>query len=320
MSLPETPLALVADIGATNARFALLRDGEESDRQILPCASFPSLAAAIGNFLDRINPPRPPRRAAIAVPCPVVSDRVSFTNLPWSFSIRELREQLALDRLEVINDFTAVALSLPYLQAEDFRQIGGGTAVDGEAIGVLGPGTGLGVSGLIPVAGRWRAISAEGGHVTLPGTTAREDAVIAYLRTRFAHVSAERTLSGAGLVNLYDALCAIDQVPEPTPRDPAAITEAALADRDPYCAEAVEMFCALLGTVAGNLALTLGARGGLFIAGGIVPRFGPWFDRSAFRARFEAKGRLGPYVAAMPSYLITNPMPAFIGLRSLVET
>jgi glucokinase len=228
-----------------------------------------------------------------------------------------LKQRLALDRLEVVNDFTANALALPRLGPRDRRQVGSGLPVAQMPIGVLGPGSGLGVSALVPADGGWIPLASEGGHATMPAATDREDAVLSLMRHRFDHVSAERALSGPGLVNLYAALAELDGVPA-AGYTPAQITDPAIGAADRRCREATEMFCAMLGTVAGNLAVTLGARGGIYIAGGIVPKLGPVFDMSPFRARFEAKGRFRDYLAVIPTYVVTNPVPAFLGLVGLL--
>lgn len=310
--------AIVADLGATNVRFALLDEAGPSSVRILRVADHPSLASAIGAYLDMVNPQRPPRLSAIAIASPVTGDFVEMTNHAWSFSIDELRSQLAFDRLEVINDFTAVALAVPHLEAKDIHQIGGGKPVAKAPIGILGPGTGLGVSGLIHGRDHWHPLAGEGGHVTMAAVTEREGQVIDRLRQRFTHVSAERVLSGMGLTNLYEALAALDGKDAPS-REPREVSEAALAQGDDHCVEAVAMFCAMLGTVAGNLALTLGSRGGVYIAGGIAPKLGPLFLNSEFRDRFEAKGRFRDYLEAIPTYLITHPTPAFYGLKYVLE-
>ena len=183
---------------------------------------------------------------------------------------------------------------------------------------MLGPGTGLGVSGLIPAGAGWTPITGEGGHVTMCAVNDREGDVMRGLRLRFNHVSAERVLSGMGLTNLYETLAAIDEVDVPQ-RDPREVSEAALALAEPHAVEAVDMFCAMLGTVAGNLALTLGSTGGVYVAGGIAPKLGELFLKSEFRERFEAKGRFRDYLAPIPTYLVTHPTPAFLGLRSMLD-
>jgi glucokinase len=310
--------ALVADLGATNARFARLKDGTVDQVRVLRVADYPSLVSAMGAYLDKIGCGEPPRAAAVAIASPIVGDRVEMTNHAWSFSISELKAQMALRRLEVINDFTAQALSLPHLSDQDVRKIGGGEPRGEQPLAILGPGTGLGVSGLIPSRDAWIPVTGEGGHVTMSPVDAREEAVIARLRQRFHHVSAERVLSGMGLANLYETLYALDGEDAP-PREPKEVSEAARSGADPHASEALAMFAAMLGTVAGNLALTLGALGGVYVGGGIVPSLGDLFDDALFRERFEAKGRFKRYLQSIPTYVITRPHPAFLGLKHVLE-
>ncbi len=312
--------SLLADLGATNVRFALTDGGDIESVRIMRCAGYPSLEQAISAYLDDVKPDRMPAAAAIAVASPVVGDRIEMTNLAWAFSISEMRRSLGLERFEVINDFTAVALSVPHLEPNDSVQVGGDRPVEGEAIAILGPGTGLGVSNLVPLAEGWRALPGEGGHVTMAPANPRETAVIAHLWRHYPHVSAERVISGMGLVNLYEALAAIDGVTDAPMRSPQDVTAAAATGADPHCIEAVAMFCAMLGTVAGNHALTVGARGGVFIGGGIVPRILDTFLASDFRRRFDAKGRLSDFVQPIPCYVITHALPALIGLRAALRT
>jgi glucokinase len=316
------PPHLLGDIGATNARFALLDDAGAIHRtRIIACHDHPTIEHAIEAYLaaePNLNESQRPRAAAFAVAGPVTGDQVRLTNHPWAFSIADLRRYFALDRLLVINDFTANALALPHLQPADRAPIGGGTGVAGAPLGIIGPGTGLGVGGLVPSATGWLPIASEGGHVTMAPASEREGAVLDLMRRRFDHVSAERILSGPGLVNLYNALAELDGALAGS-YGPAQITDPLTGEVDRHCREAVDMFCAMLGTVAGNLALTIGARGGLYIAGGIVPRLGAVFASSGFRERFERKGRLAPYLAAIPTYVVTHATPAFIGLAALLR-
>jgi glucokinase len=313
--------ALVADIGATNARFALAEAGREFRRErVVACKDFGSLEEAIGAYLKeepgRDDVPRL-KAAALAVAGPVTDDQVTLTNHPWSFSITGLRSHFGLDRLRVINDFAAIAVAVPYLRADERRQVGGGAPVLSAPIAVLGPGSGLGISSLVPMRDGWRALSGEGGHATMSPASDRESAVLDRMRRRFDHISAERVLSGPGLVNLYNTLTEIDGVAGNSYTS-SQITDPKLRERDPYCREVVDMFCAMLGTVAGNLALTIGALGGVYIAGGIVPKLGASFDASPFRKRFEDKGRLRSYLEPIPTYVVTHPFPAFLGLASLI--
>lgn len=306
---------LLADIGGTNARFALAGPEGVGRELTLRSADHPSLAAAARAYLAEAAPDARPRAGAFAVASPVTGDIVRMTNLPWEFSIRQTRRELGLERLDVVNDFVAVALSVPELSDVDRVRIGDGVPEPGWPIGVLGPGSGLGVSALVPVAGGWHALPTEGGHVTMPAVGDRESMVLAQLRKSFDHVSAERLLSGPGLVNLYAAVTLIDGR-EPERLTPAEVTARALDRRDPACLEAVEMFCAMLGTVAGNLALTVGARGGVHVAGGIAPRILSVLAHSRFRKRFVEKGRMRDYLAPIPTYVVTHPYPAFLGLAA----
>ena len=309
---------LVGDIGATNARFGLVSPERALlDTRTLAVADHPTIADAITTYLGGRGALPMPRQGAIAIASAITGDHIAMTNHPWSFSVSALKSQLGFDRLEVINDFTALALALPHLAPEHRRQVGGGAPAEGAPLGVLGPGSGLGVSGLIPAGAGWLALAGEGGHATMAPATDRESAVLDRMRRHFDHVSAERVLSGPGLVNLYNTLAALDGVPS-RGYTAAQITDPEIGAADPVCAETTSLFCAMLGTMAGNLALTLGARGGIYIGGGIVPRLGQRFAESPFRARFEAKGRFSQYLAAIPTYVVTHPLPAFLGCAAVL--
>jgi glucokinase len=313
------PRRLIGDIGATNARFALVDgDGRIARTRVLACDDYATIENALAAYFgeDRLEPA--PREAALAVASPVTGDAITLTNHPWSFTVSGLRRHFALDRLLVINDFTANALAMPHIPASERLAVGGGAPVVDTPLGVLGPGSGLGVSGLVPTPGGWAALRSEGGHATMAPADERESVVLDRMRRRFDHVSAERVLSGPGLVNLYNILAEIEGVPA-APFTPAQIADRHIGESDPLAREALAMFCAMLGTAAGNLALILGARGGIYIAGGIVPRLGASFAESNFRRRFEAKGRFQPYLAAIPTYVVTHPIPAFLGLVSLLD-
>ena len=309
---------LVGDIGATNARFGLVSpDGEMLHSRTLADESYPTIEAALAAFLGERGSLPMPRQGAIAIASPITGDTVTMTNHPWRFSIRELGERFGFERLEVINDFTALALALPRLRSEDRFAVGGGDAVPGMPIGVLGPGSGLGVSGLVSSKSGWIALTGEGGHATMAASTDRESAVLDRMRRQFDHVSAERVLSGPGLVNLYNTLAQLDGLLSRGYTAPQ-ITDLAIRAEDTLCVATLAMFCAMLGTMAGNLALTLGARGGVYIGGGIVPRLGQTFTASPFRERFEAKGRFQAYLAAIPTFVVTHPLPAFLGCAALL--
>jgi glucokinase len=308
--------SLVGDIGGSNARFAIARreeGGVALDHVVaMRGADHPDLVAAMEYYLRTTGQERP-AAAAVAIAGPIVGDHAEITNhMAWSFAIEATRRRLAFDRLTALNDFTAIALSLPHLRPADLRQIGDGAATAGAPIGVIGPGTGLGVSGVVPMAGGWAAIVGEGGHATFGPMSERESRIADILRGRFGHVSWERVLSGPGLVNLYTAIAQLEgQVVEAL--TPAEIDVRGRDGTCALCREALEAFCAILGTASGSLALTLGARGGVFIGGGIVPRLGGFFDSSAFRSRFESKGRLSDYVRPIPTFVITAAYPGLIG-------
>jgi glucokinase len=310
---PDLYPRLVADIGGTNARFATVDSphAAPSHIRVLPCADFAGPEQAVRAYLAAEGVSLP-RAAAFGIANPVTGDRVAMTNHHWAFSVEALRAALGLERLLLINDFTALALSLPHLDPADLEQIGGGERLAGHAIGLLGAGTGLGISGLVPAGDMLVPLQGEGGHVTLPASTPREARVIEVLSARFGHVSAERVLSGPGLVALHDALRQVDGLPA-VDIDSATISARGLNADCAVCEETLHIFCALLGTVAGDLALTLGARGGVFVGGGIVPRLGEFFARSAFRERFCAKGRFRSYLEPIPVWVIRAPYAALSG-------
>lgn len=317
--MSATDWGLVGDIGATNARFALVApDGSLARTRNLLCDDHDTIAEAIGLYLKEADAARP-SRAVLAVASTPSGDEVRLTNHPWTFSIKALKERLGLERLRVVNDFYANAVAVPYLASDELAQVGGGNAVDDAPIGVIGPGSGLGVSALVPTDDGPIPIASEGGHVTMPPADARESAVLDLMRGRYDHVSAERVLSGPGLVNLYNALCELEQVPA-AQLSAAQISDPQTIAADPQAREATAMFCAMLGTVAGNLALTLGARGGIYIAGGIVPKLGEAFAQSQFRARFEDKGRFRAYLAAIPTYVVVRQGAALLGAAKLLDT
>lgn len=306
---------VIADIGGTNARFAIAENGAYRALSHVAVRDYPTLQDALIAYLATLPAEMQPSSGVLAIAGPVLGDAIQLTNQSWSFSIAAVRAALKLSSLAVINDFAAVAAAIPYLPATSCRPIGPVVAEARGPIGAIGPGTGLGVSSLVPDRGGWALVAGEGGHVTLPGVTAEEDAVIAMLRRRWPHVSAERVLSGPGLVNLYEALCAVaGQTAQPF--SPADVTDHAIHGTDATCVATLRMFCAMLGTVAGNLAVTIGATGGIYLAGGILQRFADVFAASPFRARFEDKGRFQSYLRRIPTVLIMDESPALLGLAN----
>lgn len=314
-------VVLIADIGGTNARFALLEVGgrHAHDVTVYKSAHYPQLSDALAAYLAQLDERYSVVMGCFAVAAPILDDFIHFTNSPWAFSVADLKAQLGGVDLVVVNDFTALAYSIPFLTPSDIVSIGGGASVAGAPIGIIGPGTGLGVSALVAGSdGDYVALAAEGGHATMAAFDDREEQVLHYLRAQLGHVSAERVLSGPGLINLYGALCHLNGV-LPTLVFPDQITGAAVSARCPVAVEALDMFFAMLGTIASNLALTLGAQGGIMLAGGILPQLAGPLAESRFRTRFDDKGRYAQWLDRIPTRLITHPETAFLGLANLVE-
>ncbi|HEY7580274.1 MAG TPA: glucokinase [Acetobacteraceae bacterium] len=310
--------AILADIGGTNARFSLLVDGEIAPITTYRVADYLSPVEAARAFLAGPAAGHRPQIAVMAAAGPVVNGRVSMTNAAWIVDAELIREGLELQTARVINDFEALGWALPGFGAADLVAIGAGVQGQPGPMVVMGPGTGFGLAALASDGGAEVVLVTEGGHATLPAENPREDAIIAALRARHPHVSIERALSGPGLVELYEAIAALDGAAVPR-RDSAEIVAHGLAGDCATSRATLEAFCGFLGSVAGNAALTLGSLGGLFVAGGIVPRFTDFLRQSAFRARFEAKGRLAPYLARIPTAVIVHPEPAFVGLARLAR-
>lgn len=312
---------LLADIGGTNARLAFMERGEIGAIEHMRVADFPTAGDAIATFLSR----RPVGQAGAAgaatgvlgVAGPVENNRCTLINSGWTIDGDELQKRFGFEAVRLLNDFEALAWALPALQPRDIFAIGEQNPAPGAPMLAVGPGTGLGAACLVRDPTPF-AVVTEAGHSTLPATSEREARVIGRLRERFGHVSVERVLSGSGLEHLYQALAAIDGVAVPE-RDPAAITQAALEGGCDACRAALDMFCALLGSVAGNLALTFCARGGVYIAGGIVPRFADHLAGSAFRTQFESKGRYESYLRRIPTSIIVKPDASFVGLKAFSE-
>ncbi len=319
-TLFENPRLLV-DIGGTFARFALeLAPGVFEHAASLRCADHIDFYTTVKTYLsglpaaasaDRI------RNAAVAIATPVAGDQVRMTNYHWQFSIEQMRERLQFDNLLMVNDFTALAMALPSLLPHQRRQVGGGAALSRSVVGLIGAGSGLGVSGLIPANGGWVALGTEGGHTSFSPHDEREVAILQYAWRYHPHVSFERLVSGPGIELIYRALAARAGRPEEPLRAPE-ITQRALDGNDAVCIEAIDAFCGMLGTAAANLAVTQGAFGGIYIGGGIVPRLGHYFDRSIFRQRFEAKGRFSEYMKGIPTYVITAADATLVGVSVIL--
>ncbi|MDO8290336.1 MAG: glucokinase [Parvibaculum sp.] len=321
---------LVADIGGTHARFALaevtgvtLRIGAPS---VLLTAHHQSLDAALATYLNENGNPVL-NAVAICAAGPVTgasdSAAIAMTNCPWDVSVASLARATGVAHPVLMNDFAALALAVPHLTSHDLFDFGGAAADPAAAIAIVGPGTGLGVGALMPTGdGAYVAIPGEGGHVDITATTPRELAVVEQLMKAYGRVSIERVLSGPGLVSLYMALNALAGQRVDTPPSAFDIATRARDGKSPLASEAVSLFCGWLGATAGNLALTLGARGGIYIGGGIVPGWlaadkvseTQLFDTSLFQHHFLNKGRLRNWLAQIPIRVITRPDPALLGL------
>ena len=306
--------ALLADIGGTNARFALL-DGETlTPPLILSVSGFATVDAAVSAALAHFGRHGDVHRAVLALAGPVVEEPVRLTNAPWEVSSLALAARFGFERVVLVNDFLAQAHALPHLAADDVRTIGGGESVPGAPMLVLGPGTGLGVAGYVPGPGI--AVPTEGGHIGLAPTDEREDAVVAGLRALCGRAGAEEALSGRGLANLHAVLAALRAADVPV-REAAEVVAA--ARHCPVASETVDLFLGFLAGFAGDMALAWGARGGVFLSGGILPRLADRIDVAAFRARFEAKAPMQEWLAAVPLALLVHPAPAFLGLAALAR-
>jgi len=312
---------LVADIGGTNARFAVAAPKDDGHPALMSireftAAQFGSLAQVASHYLTQLEELRP-RRSVIAVASEVIGDEIKLTNSPWSFSIMGLQRELGLDAIEAINDFAAIATAIPHLAPSELERIGAATAPappsrSERRYAVTGPGTGLGVCGLLVRHGRAVVIESEGGHVAFAPGSDYEIAILQYLMKRHARVSIERLLSGLGLQNLYAAVCAIEGT-APTLESPQHITGSARGGSDIACVRAVELFCAIFGSFAGDVALMYGAWDGVYLAGGMTPMLLPWILRGEFRHRFESKGRFSSLMEKIPTFAIAHPQPGLLG-------
>ncbi|EOH4057175.1 glucokinase, partial [Campylobacter coli] len=273
---------------------------------------------AVKVYLNKVGNPIV-KYSAFAIANPVVGDWVQMTNHHWTFSIETTRQALNLEVLILINDFTAQAYAISQMSSTELIQVGGTSCEINAPKAVLGPGTGLGVSGLIPCSnGGYIALAGEGGHTSFSPFDDTEVMIWQYAKKKYGHVSAERFLSGSGLVLIYEALADREGI-KSSKIAPELISEQALSGRSPLCRLTLDIFCAMLGTISANLALTLGARGGVYLCGGIIPRFIDYFKTSPFRMRFENKGRFNAYLAAIPVYVVLAKYPGIYGVAVALE-
>lgn len=305
--------AIVADIGGTNARFSRVHlPTLQLDKvQVYPCADFATLSLALQYYREQFAI-TDLDHVAIAIACPVTGDLVKMTNFHWEFSIESVKAELNLAQFVVLNDFTAVAMSLPAIAEHELVKVGGGERDLTKPMTVLGAGTGLGVAHLIPTAAGYVPLPGEGGHTDWTVQTEQEWFIQRYLHKHFGHVSPERLLSGPGLESLYLALAAYQQLDVPA-KSAAQIGQAALDGSCALSLATVQQFMASLGGLAGDLALFLSTFGGVYVAGGIMPRFISLVEQSEFRSRFEAKGRFQSFNARIPTYIVTAEQPGLLG-------
>ncbi len=310
--------ALVADIGGTNIRLGLadLSDLSIADVITYQCEDFDNIEFAIEKYLAETG--HTVSHVCIDVATAVTGDFVSLTNNHWEFSQQALKQKFGWQYLSVINDFTAIAMSVPNIPDEKKVQIGGSQAQVNKPIAIYGAGTGLGVAHLVHTGEKWLPIDGEGGHVDFAPIDQDEIVVLQQLQKKYARVSAEQILSGLGLVQIYQSLCA-EQGVEAKDYEPADVTTNALNNGDDLAVRSLQIFCRVLGSFGGNLALNVKALGGVYIAGGIVPRFIDYVKQSDFRARFDAKGRFGKLIEQIPVYVVTEEQPGLIGCAAYLQ-
>ncbi|HEY7775505.1 MAG TPA: glucokinase [Kineobactrum sp.] len=315
---------LIADIGGTNARFAALLDGElesqfEFHHSVHEYPAFSDLIVKLREELATIaDIHSAPTAVCLGVACPADTEQISFTNSHWSFTRKELMQWLGCEQIAVINDFEAVAHGITALNPADYLQIGGEPPIPNKAIGLIGAGTGLGMAALLPVDNDYHVFDTEGGHADFAPVDPLQIHVLNYLRAIYGRVSLERLLSGKGLLNLYHAMCDLHSA-EPVLTQPADVVAASLAQTNPLALAALNVFCEAFGATAGNLALTLGARGGVYIAGGVIPRFSEFFIASGFRDKFENKGRFRAYLQPIPVFLVTRDNLGLLGAAKYLQ-
>ncbi len=308
---------LLADIGGTYARFAVASGRKVGEIWTTEVSAHHDIVDAIASFARRGAPLQGVEGALIAAAGPVEGGRCKLTNAVWTIDEEAIAAAFHLGWCRILNDLEAIAAGLPDLTSKHLREIGGGTVVPGAPMAIVAPGTGLGVGCLLRGPAGRSVLSSEGGHASLASESIDHDRIITFLRRKHDHVSAERVLSGGGLSDLHQAFASFEN--ESALRlPPSEVTARAFDGSSPACRAAIDAFCELLGAFAGDVALTFGARGGVFIGGGIVPRFADHLAGSDFRTHFEAKGRMHAYAKRIRINLILHPNPAFIGLLNLI--
>lgn len=298
------------DIGGTNLRIATAVSGELENIREWPCSELAGPSEALSRYLTEY--PLNDVSVCIAIACPVENDPIVMTNRDWSFSRAALQQKFGLRELDIINDFHAVCFSIPGLQESDFMQIGGGSITPHNPIVVCGPGTGLGVATATEVDGKLAVLPGEGGHMDFAPNSPGEQEIWTLFHAKYGHVSYERILSGPGLRELYQTVCQLDGI-EPEDLSPAEISTQGISGDSAICEKTLDVFCAILGSFCGSVALLAGAFGGVYVAGGIAPKLADFLTHSRFRKRFEDKGRYQGYNQKIPTFVTTYPYPGLLG-------
>lgn len=319
---------LVADIGGTNARFGLvdiastqLPDPDYSARRqhTLRCANYPDVATMIRDYAEISQTSLPPY-ACLAIAGPIHKGRVRMTNLDWEFATAELESELGMQALDVINDFAALAYAMPHLSSNELRQLRSADPDPEAPMLALGPGTGFGMAALVPCKERWKIVPTEGGHSGFAPGTPEEVAILQYMMQNQTHVSIENLISGNGLRAIYAALAHIAGEPAQD-YTPADISQQGQAATDPLCRQALDTFCAMLGSVAGDKALSLGAQGGVFLGGGITAKLADYIPNTQLAERFTRKGPMSGYLERIPLNMIIKDTAALVGTAAwLLDT
>jgi glucokinase len=313
MSNENLAVNVVADIGGTNIRLAIINNEQQLTAiKCYQCREFDSLAAVLTHYFALQKLSNKSVNACLAIACPVEEDQVVMTNMSWSFSKQALKASLKLDNLWLINDYTAIAYAIPHLTDKQKIQVGGGKSISNKPIAVCGPGTGLGVANIVNVNSKWICLSGEGGHADFAPVNEDQVKILQFLFTKYHHVSYEQLLSGLGLEQIFQALISINDLII-KPLSAAEISQNAVNNSCDISVLALQHFCKILGSFAGNLALTGGCFGGVYIAGGIVPKFIEFFQQSGFRKCFEQKGRFSNYNQNIPTFVITESQPGMLG-------
>jgi len=307
-------IVLAGDIGGTNARFVLFVDGEFRPETFcaIPVAEYSDLCDVVEVYQQQIGQRSVDQASFSVASTAEYGDEINLTNADLRFSISELRRRFSMRRAKVVNDFTAAALGVVCLSDDSLSLLHEGTAEHCGPCAVIGPGTGLGVSGLLHTGDYWLPLQGQGGHVSMGAQNERELIILNQMASVYGHVSAERYLSGTGIVDVYRSICAVEKTPVEYERA-EQITTAAMDGSCAICGEVMSLFCKYLGVVTGDLALGLGSTGGIYLAGGIVPKLGDFFVQSSFLTHLHNKGRFSDFIADMPVKLVTGGEPALYG-------